>query len=82
MKIRDISPNRSFILARNALGNSEVPMYCSIHGLSLEFFCFDDKQRICSECVRTQHKTHKFNFVNVCASINKELLDYLRSRSS
>ena len=60
----------------------DVPMYCSIHGLSLEFFCFDDKQRICSECARNQHKTHKFNFVNVCASINKELLDYLKQRSS
>jgi predicted Fe-S protein YdhL (DUF1289 family) len=50
--------------------------------MDLEFFCFDDKQRICRECARTSHKTHKFNFVNACAEINKELLDFLRTRST
>jgi len=52
------------------------------HGFPLEFFCFDCRQRICGQCVRNQHKTHKFNFVNVCASINKEQLEGLRARAA
>lgn len=50
--------------------------------MELEFFCIDCKQRICRECARTTHKTHKFNFVNACAEINKELLDFLKTRST
>ena len=62
--------------------NRDTPMFCALHGKYLEFFCFDDKQRVCGECVRNQHKTHKFNFINVCANINKELLDLLKLKSA
>ena len=54
---------------------------CLGHGAALEFFCFDCSKRVCGQCVRNQHKTHKFNFVNVCASINKEQLEGLRAKA-
>jgi hypothetical protein len=57
--------------------------YCPKHGKQLEFFCFEDKQTICSECARQEHKTHKFNYINICAKINLENLEaYLRGASS
>lgn len=31
--------------------------------------------------MKNQHKTHKFNFINVCANINKEILDFLQQKS-
>ncbi|CDW85029.1 kelch motif family protein [Stylonychia lemnae] len=77
-----IGNNSSQIKRNQSIPNEpNAPLFCSLHGRPLEFFCFDDKQRICQDCVKNQHKTHRFNFINVCATINKELLDLLKSKS-
>ena len=33
----------------------QIPIYCSLHGKQLDFFCFDDQQRICIDCLGAFH---------------------------
>jgi len=66
---------------QSEFGDFQVPKFCSLHGKRLEYFCFQCKTKTCDECVRRQHKNHKFNYVNVCANINKEVLDFLLQKT-
>ena len=41
-----------------------VPIFCSLHGRQLEYFCYECNFRICSDCIRSLHAAHKFDPVN------------------
>ncbi len=34
-----------------AKGQKPIPIYCSLHGQPLDFYCFDCQQRVCIECI-------------------------------
>jgi B-box zinc finger len=48
----------------------------------LEFFCFDDQEQICADCIKGQHAEHQLNYLNVCAFLNREILESLLQQTS
>ena len=53
----------------------EVPARkCAEHDKTLKLFCFDCERLICRDCTIIEHKEHKFEFVNKCASEGRRRL--------
>jgi len=61
---------------------SYTPIYCSLHGKVLEYFCFDDQEQICADCIKGEHAEHELNYLNVCAYINREILESLMQKTT
>ena len=47
---------------------------CADHGEPMILFCFDCERLICRDCTIIEHKEHKFEFVNKCASEGRRRL--------
>ena len=71
--------NQSSMGAGNA--SAAIPIFCSLHGKQLEFFCFDCNQRVCIDCLSTQHQGHKFDYFAAFFSGNFESLEFIKTKA-
>lgn len=58
----------------NYFPQENIPIYCSLHGRQLEYFCYDCQLRICCDCQRTIHQNHNFDIVQSLMRSNVENL--------
>jgi len=58
-----------------------IPIFCSLHGKQLEFFCFDCSQRVCLDCLGLQHQSHKFDYFSSFFSGNFESLEFIKTKA-
>lgn len=71
----------SHILSSNNCSNSNTQFKCLKHNNSYEYYCFDCKEDICTECKSENHYTHNVVIYSEILSINtlckktKELID-------
>ena len=61
--------------------NAAIPIFCSLHGKQLEFFCFDCNQRVCLDCLSVQHQSHKFDYFSAFFSGNFENLEFIKQKA-
>lgn len=73
----------SALINQSALGANSaqaIPIFCSLHGKQLEFFCFDCNQRICIDCLAA-HQNHKFDYFSAFFSGNFESLEFIKTKA-
>jgi len=75
-----ISPAALMALSMQQKGKV-IPIYCGIHGHPLDFYCFDDHERICIDCISLLHTNHRFDFITTFLNGNHESLEYVRAKA-
>lgn len=69
------------MLNGNFFPQDSIPVYCSLHGRQLEYFCYDCQIRICCDCQRNVHQNHNFDIVQSLLRSNVENLQMIQFKA-